>query len=104
MLVQVILDVAAIIGFCSILEPLWSIKEFMVSLQSLQFCVRKSTYSTRYALYWSKNCNEGNCVNPGFLLELIFSRQSQLKGLSLVLAEEYELYVKVAFTSGLISS
>ena len=39
-LVQVILDVAAIIGFCSILEPLWSIKEFLVSLQSLQLCVR----------------------------------------------------------------
>ena len=43
-------------------------------------------------------------VNPGFLLEFIFSRQSQMKGLSLVLAEEYELYVKGAFTNGLISS
>ena len=54
-LVQVILDVAAIIGFCSILEPLWSIKEFLVSLQSLQLCVRRSMYSTRDALYWSKD-------------------------------------------------
>ena len=55
-LVQVILDVAAIIGFCSILEPLWSIKEFLVSLQSLQLCVRRSMYSIKYALYWSKDC------------------------------------------------
>lgn len=33
-LLQVILDIVAVIGFSSILEPLWSIKEFLVGLQS----------------------------------------------------------------------
>ena len=42
-------------------------------------------------------CNEGNCVwevalNPGSPFEIIFSWQSQIKVLGLMLSEEYELY------------